>query len=179
MSTIHNAVEKGRKSLGSYNECTVNYADGVVTNPLGGGAPERAVGDTSIAHWPRVCRICDVPFVADHPRRYLCSDVCLSESRRRNRVVRQATYRMRHPDKDRCRQTIKNLIQTGVIRRPARCELCGKRTSRIEAHHSDYTKPFYVQWVCDACHTALEIVWAEGAGERRAITSTLRNVRAR
>jgi hypothetical protein len=162
---MHAVSISGRKSTGSDNECCVDYAGSVVSRSQVGGADQGAASTNSIQHWPRVCRICDVPFVADHPRRYLCSDACLEESRRSHRAVRQAAYRMRHPNKDRCRQTIKNLVQSGVVRRPARCERCGTRTPLTEAHHFDYTKPFFVMWVCDPCHTLLELEKA-GVSER-------------
>jgi predicted DNA-binding transcriptional regulator AlpA len=38
-----------------------------------------------------------------------------------------------------------------LIRQP--CEWCGN--AKAEAHHSDYTKPLHVQWLCRSCHVRL------------------------
>lgn len=41
-------------------------------------------------------------------------------------------------------------IRRGAIKRRP-CEKCG-RVDRIEAHHSDYSKPLEVQFLCVSCH---------------------------
>jgi len=107
---------------------------------------------TKVVRLPRICRICDTGFVATHLHQYLCSDACVEESRRRHRAVRQASYRLRHPSRDLCRQIVKNAIVSGVVRRCLRCERCGE-VGATEGHHEDYTKPFFVEWLCDSCHT--------------------------
>lgn len=42
--------------------------------------------------------------------------------------------------------------QRGMVRPPARCEDCSKRTRKLVAHHADYNKPLDVGWLCRACH---------------------------
>jgi hypothetical protein len=51
-------------------------------------------------------------------------------------------------------------LRNGTIRRSTRCEDCGS-TDLIEGHHTDYSRPLYVVWLCHACHTDLH------AAERR------------
>ena len=49
-------------------------------------------------------------------------------------------------------------IRAGVIDRSDRCSGCGcsNREHRIEAHHSDYSRPLDVIWLCPVCHKALD-----------------------
>lgn len=42
-------------------------------------------------------------------------------------------------------------LRNAVIRRPKRCEECGKE-GHVEGHHVDYQKPLYVFWLCEDCH---------------------------
>lgn len=42
-------------------------------------------------------------------------------------------------------------IRAGRITRPLHCEKCGKE-SRVDGHHTDYSKPLVVIWLCRSCH---------------------------
>lgn len=42
-----------------------------------------------------------------------------------------------------------NAIKSGKLTRLP-CENCGEQ--RVEAHHTDYNKPFDVMWLCTRCH---------------------------
>jgi DnaJ-class molecular chaperone len=42
-------------------------------------------------------------------------------------------------------------IKRGSILRPLKCTTCGT-SGRIEAHHPDYNKPLFVEWLCPVCH---------------------------
>jgi hypothetical protein len=46
-------------------------------------------------------------------------------------------------------------IKSGRMVKPDTCSRCGKRTSDLEGHHRDYSKPLKVQWLCTSCHAAL------------------------
>lgn len=54
---------------------------------------------------------------------------------------------------DQARGQLRQAIATGKIRRPTRCERCG-REGYVDGHHSDYSKPLYVEWLCRSCHAA-------------------------
>ena len=45
-------------------------------------------------------------------------------------------------------------IRKGILTRPSECSSC-QTTGRIEGHHSDYTKPLEVIWVCTPCHNKI------------------------
>lgn len=42
-------------------------------------------------------------------------------------------------------------LKSGKIIKPDICEICGA-SNNLEAHHSDYSKPEDVIWVCRKCH---------------------------
>lgn len=52
----------------------------------------------------------------------------------------------------RVRSLLTSAVKNGKLVRPLRCELCQGCQGRIEAHHSDYGKPFDVVWLCIPCH---------------------------
>lgn len=39
----------------------------------------------------------------------------------------------------------------GKLKKPSRCEGCGKRR-KLEKHHEDYSKALNVIWLCNPCH---------------------------
>lgn len=55
--------------------------------------------------------------------------------------------------KRRARRILAYAIEKGLIVRAA-CQNCG--TAKADGHHSDYSKPLSVQWLCRRCHFALE-----------------------
>ncbi len=42
-------------------------------------------------------------------------------------------------------------LEKGLLHRPEKCEECGK-DCRPRAHHSDYTRPLSIKWLCHKCH---------------------------
>ena len=60
----------------------------------------------------------------------------------------QRRRRARNPEKNKARQIINHGIQNGkIIRQP--CEICGEKA---QAHHSDYSQPLAVRWLCFKHH---------------------------
>lgn len=62
---------------------------------------------------------------------------------------------------DQAQNKLEKAIQRGKIKRPRRCQNCGKVPPRfrdgrtaIQAHHPDYAKPLQVEWLCQRCHHA-------------------------
>ena len=54
-------------------------------------------------------------------------------------------YYLNNPEKRYAKDAIHNEIRQGrLVRQP--CEVCG--TPNAEAHHSDYSKPLEVRWLC-------------------------------
>ena len=58
-------------------------------------------------------------------------------------------------------ETVRRAIIAGKLARPAACSKCGKE-GRIEASHSDYSRPLDVEWLCVSCHRSLDKVSPKG-----------------
>jgi hypothetical protein len=59
------------------------------------------------------------------------------------------TWVLRNREKASAHWKLKNAIRTGALTRKP-CGLCGSENAH--AHHSDYSKPLEVQWLCHAHH---------------------------
>lgn len=60
-----------------------------------------------------------------------------------------------------CRRAFAKAMANGAIARRDVCQRCGRRQEKgksrlsifgVEAHHSDYSKPLDVEWLCHWCH---------------------------
>lgn len=59
-------------------------------------------------------------------------------------------YRRLYPEKYKARTAVFNAVATGKLKKLP-CEICG---ATAEAHHTDYSKPLTVQWLCRKHHEA-------------------------
>lgn len=63
-----------------------------------------------------------------------------------------------HPDRVQARVTVRLALDKGTLIKPSECSMkdvsvrCG---GKIQAHHSDYSKPLDVLWVCHRHHRAV------------------------
>jgi hypothetical protein len=71
--------------------------------------------------------------------------------RRAAKADYQRMHRLRNPEKAAARNAIYNALRDGKIVRPEFCGNCG-RTAKVQAHHTDYSKPLDVVWLCFDCH---------------------------
>jgi SPP1 gp7 family putative phage head morphogenesis protein len=46
-------------------------------------------------------------------------------------------------------------IANGKLKRPEKCQICGKTNGKIYAHHPNYNKSKKVIWVCPSCHNLI------------------------
>jgi hypothetical protein len=63
-------------------------------------------------------------------------------------------YKTRHPEQYAAGIKLRHAVKNGIISKPESCTICGKNVpkEKIQAHHSDYSKPLMVAWVCSRCH---------------------------
>jgi ribosomal protein S27AE len=72
------------------------------------------------------------------------------QARRRTQMRKACRkHRERYPQKHRARRALHDAIRRGHIRRQG-CEMCGN--SNAHAHHTDYSKPLDVRWLCPTHH---------------------------
>lgn len=70
--------------------------------------------------------------------------------RRADQLQAQRRHRQNNPIKAAARTAVHRAIRSGVlIRKP--CKFCGS-TAGVQAHHTDYSRPLDVEWVCFTCH---------------------------
>ena len=90
----------------------------------------------------------------------------------------QIAWRLKNRHKTRAHGAVASAIKKGLIKSPAKCEQCNKKSNNLHAHHSDYSKPLDVLWLCASCHSKLhgksgvcvgvEKVFASGEAHGRA-----------
>lgn len=83
----------------------------------------------------------------------------VENEKERQRIIKanwriiKANWRMRHRERAFAQNKITKLIASGKIIRPNICSYDGcDETSKIEAHHPDYSKPLIIMWLCRKCH---------------------------
>jgi hypothetical protein len=81
----------------------------------------------------------------------------------RARATRQRAHLRwikRNPEKLRAHQILNDALRSAErykntkipkITKPKKCRVCRKE-GLVEGHHSDYSKPLKVQWLCRNCH---------------------------
>jgi len=60
-------------------------------------------------------------------------------------------YSKKNKLKHSARTKLMHAVRDGLIVKPINCAICYS-DKNIEAHHSDYLKPFDVLWLCKKCH---------------------------
>jgi ribosomal protein S27AE len=63
--------------------------------------------------------------------------------------VNETHRRSRDPKKASARTILNRAVRSGAIVR-RQCERCGEM--KTEAHHTDYSRPLDVLWLCKPCH---------------------------
>jgi hypothetical protein len=53
--------------------------------------------------------------------------------------------------KARARALLQIAVRNGEIIRPEKCQACGN-AAPLQAHHTDYSLPYEVIWLCRPCH---------------------------
>lgn len=67
------------------------------------------------------------------------------------------------PEKRKARLAVAYAVRSGALVRASRCERCLVEC-KTHGHHSDYSKPLLVRWLCASCHRAEHV--ATGTGRK-------------
>lgn len=128
----------------------------------------------------KVCKYCGKKFIIDkfHPSyQQYCSKQCKSRGyyqQKKEFILKQVKkYQFINKEeisikkkakyiqdkfeikKVKARNIIAGLLRKKELIRPNRCSICNILHLKIEAHHPDYDKPYYIIWVCPKCHRNL------------------------
>ncbi len=69
-----------------------------------------------------------------------------------NKIIRNHLNKNKDKTKDSARIILNEAVRTSKVIKPKTCSVCKKQNIRICGHHSDYSKPLKVKWVCYPCH---------------------------
>lgn len=71
-----------------------------------------------------------------------------------NGVIYARRWDKRNPLARRAQILLNRAVQSGKIAKNTVCGRCRRQypSSKIDAHHQDYTKPYEVLWLCRSCH---------------------------
>jgi hypothetical protein len=67
---------------------------------------------------------------------------------------REKRYRSHNLEKRRAQESVKAAKKAGRLVAPRFCQIC-KHEGILFAHHSDYSRPLDVLWVCPLCHAKI------------------------
>lgn len=95
-------------------------------------------------------------------------------ARRAANIARNKARNRRIPHKAKARQCVSRAKRS--VLKPKPCEVCG--TEPAQAHHTDYSKPLDVTWLCSRCHGAAHRKYdydkLEGARRMRDLSAALK-----
>jgi ribosomal protein S27AE len=114
---------------------------------------ERAVCKTCVAVRRAQKYWADPDAARAYKRRYQNGAEYSRSWREKNPGRQQAYYQTwaeRNRQKQRAHSAVKIAIRKGILLKED-CEKCGA-TSRIHAHHDNYSEPLVVRWLCLPCH---------------------------
>lgn len=77
-------------------------------------------------------------------KRYLSTDAGKEMLSRKNKKFREA-----NKEKYKAHWTVAHAKKSGKLKSKS-CKICGEK--KTHAHHSDYSEPLNVEWLCPSCH---------------------------
>jgi hypothetical protein len=106
------------------------------------------------------CRRCTRERVRSHRRQH--RERCRARDRQRDRTARRRAHlaansrrwEAANPDKHRAQRAVRQAVATGRLEKPDACQRCSKPCAprALHGHHTDYSQPLEVEWLCAACH---------------------------
>lgn len=101
----------------------------------------------------KICTYCKKEFgPVSHLSRVYCSQSCKILSQ----TTGKTSYRVTSREARYAQSLVAYYVRVGRLTRPNMCEICKSVGNRIEASHSDYSKPLDIRWLCISCHRKLD-----------------------
>lgn len=112
------------------------------------------------------CKRCDAPLNSESNNLKFC-EKCRKEKRaeyyknwyNKNGRKRTNTYshrvlewKLNNPEKVEAHKKVASALKSKILKNPGECSSCRLKTSYLDAHHEDYSKPLEVVWLCPTCH---------------------------
>lgn len=119
-----------------------------------------------------LCSWCGEPFAKLNKRvaqtnklnkQHTCSRKCASALINEQRRCEPTTINAAHtrkdkekfPEKAHSRYLVRQMIKSGKLIPLKECEFCGS-DNRVEAHHPDHSRPFFLLYLCKDCHSCAD-----------------------
>ena len=107
------------------------------------------------------CKKCTIQDVKI--RAIIKSDKIAEYEKTRSKTEKRKQYAQKHttecslknPEKYHAHTYLNNALRAGRILRASKCEICGKK-GNLHAHHTVYSKPLEVIWLCARCHGQIQ-----------------------
>jgi hypothetical protein len=114
-------------------------------------APDTVSGAILPAAYVRVCEHCGGEYVRPKNRGRFCSYECCYKARTGKPLKGFTTPDSEREERIRANGLINKRLKMGWFTKPTACMKCGA-AKRLDSHHTDYSKPDHVFWLCRSCH---------------------------
>jgi len=92
-------------------------------------------------------------------QKYICRECNTKKCKRFRQTdngrksIYKAVYKSinKYPQKQHARYILNYAVAIGKIKKPKICSFC-KEHKKVNGHHTDYSKPLEVRWLCTSCH---------------------------
>lgn len=89
-------------------------------------------------------------------KRYKAKVIALGKKWSRGRRTEQyKRWALKNPLKYKAKRKVEYAVKVDKLIKPTICSVCGSVCKYIHGHHSDYSKPYDVLWLCIHCHNNL------------------------
>jgi hypothetical protein len=109
------------------------------------------------------CRRCRSIYTRDWQRQHPEYMRARRRRYRRRRCEAAKAYAARPENVRRfiCVKIAQLAVKAGIIPREHNCEHCGvsDQEAKLQRHHTDYSRPLYVIWLCTSCHGKVHRKW--------------------
>lgn len=75
-----------------------------------------------------------------------------SKRKRKPHPALNRRWLVKNRHKSNAEQKLRRAVYRGLVKKADACQECGAQSSNIQGHHTDYSKPLYVKWLCPKCH---------------------------
>ena len=110
-----------------------------------------------------LCVICKRPILSRRGTSKYCSGSCRYENQKGKykkdfieAIKRQKKYAEKHPEKVKAQKLLQYAVMRGNVLKSDYCEMCSVYC-KTHGHHSDYSKPYDVLWLCPKCHKGIHV----------------------
>ena len=74
-------------------------------------------------------------------------------------------------------EALERAVKKGICSKSNMCQICSA-TTKLEAHHFDYSKPLEVIWLCQPCHRQYHIGKSDRAKMVKVIVDAISDIRS-